>query len=286
MDQIGALRANGVRTVLLCYDLIPYLFPQLYGPEETARFTEYVRGMLRAADSVLCISHCTMRDLTEFARAQGTPPARAGLLRLGSDYTLAQPVPVPSVAPRFILYVATLDRRKNHEVLYKAYVSLHEKHRTDPPQCVLVGMPSRTAAEIVSDITLDPRVKGNFLILTGASDGEVRWLYDNCLFTVFPSLYEGWGLPIVESLSHGKLVLAADTSSIREVGGDLVEYLDPWDVSAWSEQMMFYSGNRVALLEREARIRDGFAAPTWDDSAASLVEHIEQRVPGGMRVIS
>lgn len=275
-NQIGVLRAGGVRTTLFCYDLIPYLFPHIYGVEKAASFTKYLCGALGVADAVLCISENTKRDLCALIDSLGAPKPRISTLRLGSDNVPALPTIVPAVAPRFIVYVSSLDRRKNHEILYKAYILLREKYETAPPQCVLVGMPSATASETMSDITLDPRIKCDFLILTSASDGEVLWLYENCLYTVFPSLYEGWGLPIAESLSHGKLVLAADTSSIREVGGNLVEYLDPWDVNAWSDRLMYFAENSAARGQREAAIRRSYAGTMWADTVAALVGAIEQ----------
>ena len=65
---------------------------------------------------------------------------------------------------------------------------------------------------MLSDIAHDPRVAGDFLTLSHVSDGELQWLYEHCLFTVFPSLYEGWGLPVAESLMNGKFVLASSRS--------------------------------------------------------------------------
>ena len=233
--KIGLLRGSGVRTLLFCYDLIPYLFPNLYGEHEATTFADYLRGLLAAADSVLWISRNTEKDLHAFIQKHGGPYPRMGILPLGSDNDLPAARAVPGVEGEFILFVSSLDRRKNHEILYKAYVTMREKHSFAPPLCVFVGMPGPTVSELLNDITLDPRVQNDFLILASAGDGEVRWLYENCLFTVFPSLYEGWGLPIAESLLHGKLVLAADTSSLREVGGDLIEYIDPWNSEAWSD---------------------------------------------------
>ena len=75
----------------------------------------------------------------------------------------------------------------------------------------------------------------SYRALGHANDAELRALYENCEFFVYPSLYEGWGLPVAEALAFGKFVLASDRGSIPEVGGDLVEYIDPWNASAWAE---------------------------------------------------
>ena len=69
--------------------------------------------------------------------------------------TSVKPTPVPAVTREFLLYVATLDRRKNHEILYKAYVAIRESRKETPPQCVFVGMPGPHVKELLSDIALD-----------------------------------------------------------------------------------------------------------------------------------
>jgi glycosyltransferase involved in cell wall biosynthesis len=84
------------------------------------------------------------------------------------------------------------------------------------------------------------------------SDAELSYLYQNCLFSVYPSLYEGWGLPIGEALWHGRAVAASGTSSMPEVGGDLALYFDPRSLS----EMISVIGS---LIEDEA-LREGLAA--------------------------
>jgi glycosyltransferase involved in cell wall biosynthesis len=137
-------------------------------------------------------------------------------------------------------------------------------------------MPTPNVRALLADLDLDPRVKGSFLILSDATDAAVKWLYQHCLFTVFPSLYEGWGLPVTESLNNGKFVIASNTSSIPEAGGSLAEYLDPWDVDAWADRILFYTVNREALRERESRTRTCFIPPTWDDSILEIRSEVER----------
>ena len=101
-------------------------------------------------------------------------------------------------------------------------------------------MPGWGVDGLLSDLRLDFRIKPYVKILNHVSDGDLALLYQYAEFTVFPSLYEGWGLPIAESLAFGKFCLASNAASIPEVGGALVEYLDPWDLPAWAERLKWY----------------------------------------------
>jgi glycosyltransferase involved in cell wall biosynthesis len=95
------------------------------------------------------------------------------------------------------------------------------------PKLVIVGRRGWLTDDIFTLMTTDPETKDDFICLQGAKDEELSWLYSNCLFTIYPSFYEGWGLPIAESIAHGTPVLASNTSSMPEIAGDLIDYFSP-----------------------------------------------------------
>jgi glycosyltransferase involved in cell wall biosynthesis len=165
--------------------------------------------------------------------------------------------------------VSTIERRKNHEVLYRAWVRLREAGIT-PPRLVCVGMRGWGVTDLMHDLQLDPRVQGDIILLDHVDDSELAWLYRHCAFTVFPSLYEGWGLPLVESLAWGKFCLASQAASLPEAGGPWAEYLDPWDLPQWVERLGYYMANPDAVAAHETRIRRDFQAPRWADTAAAI----------------
>lgn len=287
VGRIAELRSRGVRTILCCYDLIPYLFPHLSYEQTAKLFPAYLSQLGRAADSIMCISESTRRDLEAYFARSGASHPQLRTFYLGADGRSFVSTPGrlrEQLSRDFILYVSTLERRKNHETLYKAYVTIHSKLRRRPPLCVLVGATGWGVENLIADLSQDPRVSGDFLVLNRVSDGELQWLYENCLFTVFPSLYEGWGLPVAESLKNGKFVLATGRSSIPEAGGPLVEYLEPWDVNSWAERIVTYAEDRALLQAREERIRLEYHPPTWKESLEAVREAIEGDPTGGQQV--
>jgi glycosyltransferase involved in cell wall biosynthesis len=125
---------------------------------------------------------------------------------------------------------------------------------------------------LMKDIELDPRTKGHITILNEINDSDLIALYKNALFTVYPSLYEGWGLPVAESLAYGKYCLASYASSIPEVGNDLIEYLDPYDVACWARRLDELSQNDEFIQEKEKLIKISYSPVSWTDTGAAVFD--------------
>jgi glycosyltransferase involved in cell wall biosynthesis len=273
------------KIILICYDIIPVKHQQLFFGEIASKFAHYFADLAWCADRVLCISECTKRDLTDLLTELGTPIPPMSVIKLGCELLSndGQEQLSPEVAPlsgtNFIMLVSTIERRKNHEVLYRSYTRLAEKGIKRLPLLVFVGMPGWGVTELLSDLNLDARVKPYVRILNHVSDGDLAWLYQNAEFTVFPSLYEGWGIPVAESLAAGKFCLASTAASIPEVGGDLIEYLDPWDLPSWENRLQWYFEHPEVIAEKNEKIRHEYTAPKWGDTALFVLKTAEKLLP-------
>lgn len=268
--------ALGLRVILFCYDLIPVLFPQLCVQEVAATFTRYFVDVAWCADRILCISEASRRDLAALLTSAHAPTPDLPVIRLGSDLTVAPGqagvVVRPFTSKPYLLFVSTLERRKNHEVIYRALVRMVEAGRAELPEVVFVGMRGWGVNDFLNDLALDPRVKGKIHVLNHVSDAELAELYKGAYFTLYPSLYEGWGLPLAEALAYGKFALASNSSSLPEVGGTLVEYIDPWETNRWAERIAYYLDNPEAVAAREAAIREQFRTHTWEETGRALFQ--------------
>jgi glycosyltransferase involved in cell wall biosynthesis len=110
------------------------------------------------------------------------------------------------------------------------------------------------------------------------SDAELRWLYQNCRFTVYPSHYEGWGLPVAESLAHGKFCLASSASSLPEIAPGLLDLEDPIDLPAWVGRLERTLLEPGYLAERERRIGQGFHITPWVTTALQAIDALERNL--------
>ena len=274
-------RREGLRFITCCYDLIPVLFPQYCVGEVAQRFTEYFAQLSWGSEAVLCISEQTRRDYVQLCSELGAPARKTVVIPLGDNIpaqgdNIGMQVDALARKP-FILFVSTIERRKNHEVLYRAYHLLARRglaHKLPP--LVFVGMPGWGVSELLKDIELDPLTQGLIVQLNHVSDSELNHLYRHASFCVFPSLYEGWGLPVGEALAMGKAVVASAQGSLPEVGGDLVRYTQPWDVYAWADVLQELIENPDRVREMEARVRKHYQPRQWTETAKIVISLIEE----------
>ena len=268
------LAKHGTRYVGFIYDVLPLRYPEWWSFEQQAMTRDWFAFTGRHADLVLCCSEASRRDAKWFFDREAIPSPALATVRLGGDFVTARTrnAGTAPVRPRpFVLYVSSLDVRKNHRTLFQVWKRLLAKHGADAtPDLVCVGRPAALVDDFLTEVENAGRLGGRLVFLQGVDDATLADLYEECLFTVFPSIAEGWGIPVTESLSHGKYCVASGASSLPEVGGDLCDYHDPLDVGAafrLIERACFDAELRAA---REARIRACFHGESWNECAASI----------------
>jgi glycosyltransferase involved in cell wall biosynthesis len=271
-------RTLGFKVLLFCYDVIPVKFPHLCVGDVAASFARYFANLAWCADEVLCISECSRNDLQALLGTLGTPVPNMSVIKLGCQLpVIAKDVIASDVAVllgrRFVLFVSTIERRKNHETLYRAYTRLVDEGEANLPLLVFVGMPGWGVNDLMADLRYDSRTKDLIKFLHHVDDADLARLYQHALMTVFPSLYEGWGLPVAESLAASKCCLASGIASIPEVGGDLVEYVDPWDVPIWAERLRWYFNNPSWVADKESLIKANYKPVSWPECAEDVFSH-------------
>lgn len=271
---------GGLKIITCCYDLIPVLFPQYCVGDVASRFKSYFDLVNWSSSAVLCISKQSQKDLLELWDETGSNPRLTKVIPLGDNVpsgkgSISREVSDLTASP-FILFVSTIERRKNHETLYKAYHLLCRVGLRDKlPKLVFVGMAGWGVGDFLKDMELDPLTKGLIVQLNHVNDGELLELYKKSLFCVFPSLYEGWGLPVGEALSLGKVVLSSDQGSLPEVGGDLVRYVPAWNAQAWADAILELATDQQELDRLAARVRSEYRSRTWRDTAKAAAEVVE-----------
>ena len=267
-SPMAALKARvGFRIVCLCYDLIPILFPR-WIPAQPDQYLGHFLHVVDSADEIPCISRCTERDVIAFAAAHGRQQPSTHVIHLGADLPSSpdpaglDPVLVSRFAGgRFALSVGTFEVRKNYGLLLDLWTRLTADPSFDL-DLVIVGMRGWMADELIGRFEASPLWNRRVFWLRGVCDAALSWLYERCHLVVYPSLYEGWGLPVVEALQHRRPVIASNRGAIPEAGMGVATIIDPDDVEAW--------GRAIAGMAVAPRATmPPTTPPAWDDAAAA-----------------
>lgn len=285
----GLQRSTGMRFGLLVYDLIPLLRPEFCDQNLVRVFSAWYSSVLPLADRVFTISRATAADVTAFAARRGLPLRSAPRpVPIGTAFPGAAeqgpPAPLPAgLSPgSYALAVSTIEARKNHVLLFRAWRHLLESRpAASVPKLVFAGRVGWLVADLMQQIANARNLDGHLVVVPEPSDAELAALYRGCRFTLFPSLYEGWGLPITESLCFGKPCLAADRTSMPEAGGALARYADPEHVGAWVAAIGRLLDDPHDLAAWEARVRREFNQVPWSATAAALRDGLGPEPLGG-----
>lgn len=277
---VAALRSRGVRVVRMIYDLIPTLKPEWvddpdHGVRHARPITEWARRTLGESDCVVTISEFSRLEILRYCAEAGIVPPPIVVVRLGDDMgALPAHPPLPRFVPSrpFILCVSTLDIRKNHRLLYDAWCILAARDPAKTPDLVCVGTPHLYVKELLREMRLNRDVNQRIHVVHDCADEELAWYYRRCIATIYPSRYEGWGLPVAESLAQGRLVLASNATSIPEIGGDLPAYFDPVDVHGVVALVERARDDFQWVAAREQAIRERFVPTPWTRTASQVLE--------------
>jgi glycosyltransferase involved in cell wall biosynthesis len=266
---------HGFRALLFCYDTVPIDYPQLTVFDGRQHFARYMVDLAHTADIVMSISETSRSDFIRFMRAVDGPEREVRVAHLGTDIgapTAAMPAEYAEFSGEpFILCVGTIEARKNHELLYNVWDRWIARAGAATPKLVIVGMPGWGVNDLLHRIRVNPNVSERIRILDHVSDASLAWLYRACEFTVYPSLYEGWGLPVSESLAVGKPCICSNAPALREAAAGLATCIDPVDTLAWLDAIAALHENPRERERQGARIRAEYRVPTWDEHGAAML---------------
>jgi glycosyltransferase involved in cell wall biosynthesis len=275
-----AKRRYGIKHAVLIHDLIPIKYESFVEKRHVAQFRNWLQDAITLSDVVLTVSEYSRDVLVRLAEAFGWSLPRLEVVKPGSglnDLLIERNQTTIRFPPRYVLYVSTIEIRKNHRLLVDVWRRLLKQFGADfVPNLILAGKVGWLIDDLLADLEASNYLDGKIMLVSDLSDAELRECYRSCLFTVFPSLCEGWGLPIAESLAQGKFCVASNSTSIPEVGGDLIDYFDPTnedDAYAKIERLLLDS---AYLTEREAQLRAAYRPRTWTDCVNALVATLDQ----------
>ncbi|SHK17943.1 Glycosyltransferase involved in cell wall bisynthesis [Roseomonas rosea] len=290
--EYGALiartkKATGLRFGVLLYDIIPLRRPEFCDAGLVGIFNHWLSTVLPHADVLMAISEASAADIHAYGQEKGwNLKARPVAIPMGTGF--GSPAPATRLPGRrypepgtYALIVSTIEARKNHILLFRVWRRmLEEMPREKVPTLVFAGRVGWMVSDLMQQLKNAHYLGGKLVLFQDPTDGELTTLYQGAQFTLFPSFYEGWGLPVTESLAFGKPPIISNTTSLPEAGGPLARYFDPENTTEAYQVVREVVEDPEGLRAWQDRVAREFRPVTWDAAAEAVLRAIEEPVPG------
>jgi len=265
---------RGVPTVLTIHDLIPQLLPEHHKLLNRWYLTWTMPLFCRRADHIIAVSEATRRDLLalydlpaekvsvihEAASPRFCPQPAEDVDRVSAAYGLPE---------AYVLYVGTIEPRKNLLRLLEAWTPLRQAG--EAPPLVIVGKRGWLSEDFYAELEASP-VRSDVILTGYVVDEDLPAIYAGAMAFLWPSLYEGFGLPPLEAMACGTPVVCADASSMPEVVGDAALLFDPRDAGALSAQIRRITGDADLRGDLEQRGLARAVRFSWAETARQTIE--------------
>jgi glycosyltransferase involved in cell wall biosynthesis len=266
-------RLSHVRSVFTLHDLTFRLYPQAHSHWNRWFLALMLPRFLRAADALVADSECTRRDAvrlygTDAAKIRVIYPGVSSRFRSASTAIVRQKYGLPD---RFILSASTIEPRKNLITLLEAFAASTEQTGDRRPaargwKLVVAGKKGWLYEDFFRRLH-ELEMEGQVALLGFVPDDDLPALYSAADLFVFPSLYEGFGLPALEAMACGTPVIASNTSSLPEVVGDAGLLVDPHDTSGLAAAMEQVLADEWLRAEMRAKGIERAKTFTWEKTA-------------------
>jgi glycosyltransferase involved in cell wall biosynthesis len=256
-------RSLKARTACFIHDLIPIEYPEYFEPGWEHRYLRLSDNVGRLFDAVIANSESTARAVRLHSETD-RPLGAAVRVAAPGVHAFPQPQTAASTDRPYFVVLGTIEPRKNHLLLLNLWGRLASRVAA-PPRLLVIGARGWENEQVLDMLERSRRLRGLIEEHNGLSDAEIGRVLVHTRAVLLPSFAEGFGLPLAEALASGIPALCSDIPVFREVGRDVPEYLDPFDLNGWTDAVLDYA--RADSVRRAAQMRrlSHWRAPRWAD---------------------
>ncbi len=265
------IRKTGIKSVVTIHDLIFMRHPEYYHWLDSKVYEWKFRQAVREADHIVAISECTKRDIMEFGAVE---EHKISVIYQSCSPRFTLSAGDHQAAHRYILSVGTIEPRKNILLVVKAMPLL-----PDTLSLVIVGRHT-PYTDVVLDYVKKHGLEHRVIVKHDVDDEALKTLYCGAEAFVYPSRYEGFGIPIIEAVSCGLPVVACTGSCLEEAGGPDALYVDPDDVEGMAAAIRKVLIGSEGREERIRRSRDYIRRFEGSDVASQVYALYQQLLKG------
>lgn len=254
--------------ILTYYDFVLYLYPASMRKIAAIQQKLFQKISINRADHIICISEATRRDLTRLFQYPENKSSVAypginlkNIVQMTKSRASERILQLPK---KYFLSVSTIEPRKNYPFLLAAYKIYRKKAGRNKLPWIIAGKIGWEKEEFINELKEESKKNQDIRLFKSPNDIELHHLYKNATVFLFASIYEGFGIPLVEALAHHKNSIVADIPTFHEIGSDQITYLDLSNPEEWADRM-------IVCQNENFKPKIDLKKFTWKKSA----EHVE-----------
>jgi glycosyltransferase involved in cell wall biosynthesis len=266
---------KNLKRIFFIHDTIPCDFPEFCHGDEGAKHLLRIRNTFRYGTHIVVNSEYTKQRLDVWRNRLGEKELPVEVIPIGVDNGLlahARKSTDRAVAKRpYFVILGTIEPRKNHALLLDIWKKFAETLPNNAiPELLIIGKRGWENEDIFQILDHSESLRGHVREMNHVSDGELWPLLQGANAMLFPSLAEGWGMPLVEALTLGVPVIASDIPALHEAGQGVPELISPTDANAWAERIITYAKlDSSATFDQQQRFMK-YRPPTWSDHFSKI----------------
>lgn len=265
-------------TATVVHDLTYLYFPEVVEEKNLAHLRRVVPRSVKQADFIITVSNSVKSELIkEFSldpnRCIVTPIPPGAEFYRKSNQEVHQKYGIPT--EKYIYFIGNLEPRKNLQVLLDAYLQLPAKIRKEY-SLILAGSRGWKNESLQNDLEKAEKSGENVRHIGFIDQVDSPALYQKASVFVMPSIYEGFGMPILEALASHCPVIASDIPVLREVGGDIAIYANPADAADFRDKIVAQLGQNSTTPEWQKKAEENLARYSWEDNVKKIIDLTHQ----------
>lgn len=251
-----------LKAIFFIHDLIPIEYPEYSRIGEKQKHINRLHTAIKSGYKIIVNSEDTSKKLSEYAQKNSLDLPKIIVSHLGIKEFILKKSEQPLVKPYFIM-IGTIEPRKNHLMILNVLREIIKEFGDKAPKLVIIGRRGWECENVIDMLERSDSLRPYVLEIQKCNDTQLAEYLFGAQALLMPSFAEGYGIPVLEAISHKILVIASDLNVFREIAGNIPEYISPLDAIGWKKMILEYCDNNSIIRNAQIKRINDFKRPTW-----------------------